>query len=490
MKSVRHRWTRIEDLHPDWHAYARPDLDDSLRLWRRERATLKDPSRVSLLEERLKTLWAIETGVIERLYSIDRGTTETLVELGLDALEQFSTTGRLSTHAGRLIEDQRAALDFVFSYLRSDRQISTSYIKEMHQLLLRNQDYTEAIDTLGNCRIVELIRGDWKRLSNNPQTPDGMLHEYCPPEHVQSEMERLLSLHEIHEQLGVRPEVEAAWLHHRFTQIHPFQDGNGRVARALATMIFVKAGFLPLVIRDTEHRETYLHALELADRGDLAPLVALFANIQTQDLNDAITFVRDMRGEDIRQIAASAAGAAKRRSEMDQERVHALTERLRDVARWRLEEIATELKQAFEEAGVALRADVFASGSDEPHQGTPDNHGWWGSQIVSAAKEYRYYADLSMYRRWVQLRLRIDVGNVPRWNVVVSFHHKESRAGLMAAVVFLTPPGEVGEEPRSVILGADRELTYSAASSVDEDEFRAWLDDATRTVLQAWQSRL
>jgi len=22
------------------------------------------------------------------------------------------------------------------------------------------------------------------------------------------------------------PEIEAAWLHHRFTQIHPFQDGN------------------------------------------------------------------------------------------------------------------------------------------------------------------------------------------------------------------------------------------------------------------------
>ena len=47
--------------------------------------------------------------------------------------------------------------------------------------------------------------------------------------------------------LLARPEVEAAWLHHRFGQIHPFQDGNGRVARALATMIFLRAGFVPLV---------------------------------------------------------------------------------------------------------------------------------------------------------------------------------------------------------------------------------------------------
>jgi len=36
-------------------------------------------------------------------------------------------------------------------------------------------------------------------------------------------------------------EVRAAWLqHHRFTWIHPFQDGNGRVARALASLVFLK----------------------------------------------------------------------------------------------------------------------------------------------------------------------------------------------------------------------------------------------------------
>lgn len=481
-EDVRHSWSRIEDLPADWPSFARPDLDVLLRRWNQERATLKDPSRASRLEERMATLWAIETGVIERLYTIDRGTTETLVNLGLDALEQFSTTGRLSVQAGKLIEDQRAALDFVFQYLRSERDITTSYIKEMHQLLLRNQDFTDAVNTLGQRVRVPLIRGDWKKLSNNPRTADGMLHQYCPPEFVQDEMDRLLALHQEHVRAGVRPEVEAAWLHHRFAQIHPFQDGNGRVARALATMVFVKAGFLPLVIRDVEHREAYLHELEVADRGDLAPLVTLFANIQTNDLNDAVTFVRDMRGEGIRELAISAAEAAKRRSEHDQEHVHSLTERFRNLSQWRLQEISAELKQAFSEAGVALRADVFES--------KPENEWLWGSQIVSAAKEYRYYADLSTYRRWVQLRLVVDTGSVPRWNVIVSLHHKESRAGLMAAVVFLTPPSETFDDSRSVVLGSDHELTYSATSAIEDDDFRAWLNEALRTVLQEWQARL
>src|SRR5262245_9017673 len=108
---VSFSWRPIEDLPDDWEALARPDLDQMLRLWNEERQHLDDPDRVRQLEERLATLWAIETGVIERLYTIDRGTTESLVDLGLGAIEQFSTTGRISHDAALLIEDQRAALD-------------------------------------------------------------------------------------------------------------------------------------------------------------------------------------------------------------------------------------------------------------------------------------------------------------------------------------------------------------------------------------------
>lgn len=90
-----------------------------LVLWTQEREHLADAGRVHRFQEQLATRWAIETGAIERLYTIDRGTTETLVELGLDAIEQFSTSGRLTQGAARLIEDQRAALDFVFAYTNS-----------------------------------------------------------------------------------------------------------------------------------------------------------------------------------------------------------------------------------------------------------------------------------------------------------------------------------------------------------------------------------
>jgi Fic family protein len=51
--------------------------------------------------------------------------------------------------------------------------------------------------------------------------------------------------------------VQAAWLHHRFTQIHPFADGNGQVARAIASLVFIEAGWFPLILKRDELDRVY-----------------------------------------------------------------------------------------------------------------------------------------------------------------------------------------------------------------------------------------
>lgn len=477
-----HIWNPIDDLAEDLGKLERPDLDRTRQRWNAERLSLHDQTRVETLQEHLATRWAIETGIIEGLYKLDRGMTETLVNLGLGAIETFSSAGRIAPQAARMIEDQRAALDFVFGYLKEDRQLTVSYIRELHQMLTRNQDSYGGVDQFGSRVRLELRGGEFKTQPNNPLTPDGSLHEYCPPVFVNDEMESLISMHDGHIAKGVRPEVEAAWLHHQFTQIHPFPDGNGRVARAVATMVFLKAGFLPLVIRDTEHRETYLDALGSADKGDLAPLVNLFANIQSQDLEDAITFVRQIRGGGIATIARAAADAAKRQVQQHEERTQQLTEQLLDVARNRLREVAAELQAAFREAGVQL--DAFVGQNDET------NEGWWTGQILSTARKYQYYAEIGRLRRWVQIRLSIPSMEAPRRHIVISFHHKEARAGLMAAVMFMTS-SEVGDEDaRQPILGSDNEFTYNGDTGDRATEFRAWLESGLRRLLEEWQSRV
>ena len=92
-------------------------------------------------------------------------------------------------------------------------------------------------------------------------------------------MDQLIAWYEEHEGKNVPPEIESAWLHHRFTLIHPFVDGNGRVARCLATLVLLKHQWFPLVVTRGDRTE-YLSALQEADQGDLGPLVMLVGLLQ------------------------------------------------------------------------------------------------------------------------------------------------------------------------------------------------------------------
>jgi len=55
-------------------------------------------------------------------------------------------------------------------------------------------------------------------------------------------------------------------------RIHPFDDGNGRGARLLMNLIFIKKRLPPAIIRN-ERRRLYLDTLAKADKGDLEPFV-------------------------------------------------------------------------------------------------------------------------------------------------------------------------------------------------------------------------
>ena len=89
------------------------------------------------------------------------------------------------------------------------------------------------------------------------------------------------------------PVLTAAWLHHRFVQIHPFADGNGRTGRALMNWHLIRHGYLPIAVTSKD-RPGYIHALEQADGGDLSVLLGLLCkltrsmiHIVVNDENDA-----------------------------------------------------------------------------------------------------------------------------------------------------------------------------------------------------------
>ncbi len=250
--------------------------------WAARREEFADSDQIRAFEERLRREWAIETGLIEQLYTLDHETALLLAERGIDSALIPAGQDSKPQNVASMIADHKAVVDGLIDFAASGRRLSVSYVKEIHAFITRSQETVEGIDTLGRSVSSPLVRGAFKQLQNNPTRPDGKIHEYCPPEQVDSEMDRLIDLHHRHE--GVPPAMEAAWLHHRFAQIHPFQDGNGRVARTLSTLVFVKAGWLPLVVRDRD-RSHYFDLLEIADRDDLNPLAEYFARLQREEIN-------------------------------------------------------------------------------------------------------------------------------------------------------------------------------------------------------------
>ena len=147
-------------------------------------------------------------------------------------------------------------------------------------------------------------------------------------------------------------EVEAAWLHHRFSQIHPFADGNGRVARVIASLLFIKAGWFPLIVRRDE-KARYIESLELADAGDLRPLVALVGESQRTSLLLADEALDRPVASTSEAIAAVRERLLRRgRSAVDQWNLSKQTAgKLQDFAKRRFDQVAEELERKLPASG-------------------------------------------------------------------------------------------------------------------------------------------
>lgn len=283
-------WRPIAELDDRDRAAPCAQLPALTTAWAEQRESAV-ADRVEVFNRRLMREWSIETGILERIYRLDRTTSRLLVERGFDPRfiphDDFNGT---SEKVVDYLSDHLEAVEWLYELAGAGRPLTESLIKQMHALLVRSQDTATGKDPFGRTVGIPLRKGEYKIRPNNPTRPDGVVHEYCPPEQVTVQMERMLDLYGQYRSEGVSPEVVSAWLHHRFVQIHPFQDGNGRTARAISSLVFIQTGLFPLVI-DRDQREGYFDALQDADGGDLRPLVDMFASNQRAVLTKALNTV-------------------------------------------------------------------------------------------------------------------------------------------------------------------------------------------------------
>ena len=227
-----------------------------------------DPDIKTILLAQIRNVWTHNSTSLEG-NSLTLGETDFILEEGL-------------TIKGKPLKDHNEvyghakAIELIYALLNSTpKPITRQDIFKLHETVL-----TERI------RDVDQPVGNWKRQANFTTYVDAdnkqVWREYPAPRTIDGLMCQWLdNLNASLTQPHTSQEAANAYadLHLSFVTIHPFFDGNGRMARLLANLPVLKSGFPPIVVPQ-EDRYQYKRVLSvyqntipgLADLSDLKQL--------------------------------------------------------------------------------------------------------------------------------------------------------------------------------------------------------------------------
>ena len=171
-----------------------------------------------------------------------------------------------------------------------DKPLTEYFIRTLHQTMLR-EDYTVYRQLPGGVNTSYVVHaGCYKTRPNSVITPTGERFEYASPEETPALMTDLVKWYNQAEAEGKLTTVElAALFHYRYIRIHPFEDGNGRIARLLMNFILLRHGYPMIVIR-SKKKKAYLDALGKADK-NVGAIPSDGANATLEQAQDFVNYI-------------------------------------------------------------------------------------------------------------------------------------------------------------------------------------------------------
>lgn len=146
------------------------------------------------------------------------------------------------------VSETYGVVDAVKFIRETKEHLSISLIKKIHKVVFRNsKPFAGTIRPKG----IEVVVAD--RQGN-------VIHRGVPSEKVIHLLKELVGWYKKNKD-EYPPIVLAAVVHNQFEEIHPFQDGNGRVGRLLLNNILIKHNLPPVNIQ-LKNREEYYNALQ------------------------------------------------------------------------------------------------------------------------------------------------------------------------------------------------------------------------------------
>jgi hypothetical protein len=184
------------------------------------------------LLKRLAAEWTHESTAIEG-NTLTLGETVKILELGL-------TIGGKPLRDHQEVYGHARAIDLVYEMV--GRAVTREDLFALHRAVMP----LSAVDSLNPV-------GDWKKDFNGTTgVVDGksVYMEYAAPVDVPRLMERWLTDFNKTRPINRPAQAVAAYVrtHMIFVRIHPFFDGNGRMARLIANLTVLAAGFTPILV--------------------------------------------------------------------------------------------------------------------------------------------------------------------------------------------------------------------------------------------------
>ena len=188
--------------------------------------------------------------------------------------------GEADVHAVQEMTASNVGLKMMTEEARvKEMPLTQNFIRTLHKTLLR-EDYT-------------VYAGQYKTRPNSVITRYGDRFEYASPEETPGLMTDLVDWYNQAEKEGKLSPIElAALFHYRYIRIHPFEDGNGRIARLMVNFILMRHDYPMIVVRSRKKSE-YLEALHQADM-EVGPVPADGAHAEIKDIRPFMKYFNEL----------------------------------------------------------------------------------------------------------------------------------------------------------------------------------------------------
>lgn len=179
-------------------------------------------------------------------------------------------------------------LEFAFSATRR-QQISLATIRQMHRILFAHTSVEP--ERTGRWRDRQNWIGSSSNIAEARYVPP-------PPHEVEPAMRALVDF--INQPSDRSPFLRAAMLHYQFEAIHPFEDGNGRIGRALVLSQLSADGVLrepilnPSAQLEKRRRDYYDYLLAVSTHGGWEPWFVFFCECVAEEAKRAVQILDEL----------------------------------------------------------------------------------------------------------------------------------------------------------------------------------------------------